>query len=95
MNKCLLVLASFALLGLNCLGVAGCTTPGPQDWEQTMQAIQVAREIAQDTGTAFVVSASWNGKLTVWEKVEFGFGSGVDLRMQFHGNAARSFPDAP
>lgn len=74
------VIASLTLL-------AGCQA-APQGFEQGLQLIDKAAEIAEKQGTAYSASIRWDGKLgAAWiQRAELD--SGVTVEVNFHGNAA-------
>ena len=92
MKRITLIVTSLCCLCLSCLDL-GCKAAWPQTFDQTLQAIDKAREIARETGTAFSVKARV-GPLEAYQTVAFGV-RGVEIEMVFFGNAKLAGMEPP
>ncbi len=75
------------VLGITVVLVAGCQTL-PTSFDQGLQLIEKAADVAEKQGTAYSATIRWDGKLgAAW--IQRGeLDSGVTVEVSFHGNAA-------
>lgn len=77
------VIGLFATLVL----LTGCQTV-PKNFEQGLQLIQKAAEIAEKQGTAYNATIRWDGKLGAGWIQRAEIDTGVTVEVNFQGNAA-------
>ena len=82
LTGCLLCLAVSGCL------LTGCKAAGPQSFEDAMQLVDKAREVAKEQGVAWSAEVEFAGKPNVYEHVSFGVDTGLSVRLRFQGNAA-------